>query len=134
MISKRTGLFGLIVAAAISGPAAVAEEEGDAHGVGEAAWLEHCTVCHGRDGTGNGPFAPMLKTPPADLTRLAERNGGDFPAAKVRAVIDGRRIPIAHGTAEMPIWGKVWSDAGEREIGVRARIIDVVAYLRTIQK
>ncbi|MGE0483450.1 MAG: cytochrome c [Gammaproteobacteria bacterium] len=133
MNSKRSGLFGLAVAVAIGGPVA-AEEEGDAHGVGEAAWVEHCTVCHGSDGTGNGPFAPMLTTPPADLTGLAERNGGDFPAAKVRAVIDGRRIPIAHGTPEMPIWGKVWADAGEREIGVRARIIDVVAYLRTIQK
>ena len=35
---------------------------------------DYCSPCHGRDGTGHGPVALALKTPPSDLTRLAAGN------------------------------------------------------------
>ncbi len=115
-------------------PSSVALAEGDAMGVGEAAWIEHCAVCHGRSGEGDGPFVPMLRTPPPDLTGLARANGGSFPELQVRGAVDGRGMPGAHGTAEMPIWGRRWREVGESEAGVKARLIAVIAYLRTLQK
>ena len=35
----------------------------------------YCAPCHGRDGKGHGPVASALTTPPADVTKLASRNG-----------------------------------------------------------
>jgi copper transport protein len=35
---------------------------------GQPLFQANCVSCHGVDGTGNGPNAPNLKTPPADLT------------------------------------------------------------------
>ena len=116
---------------AVSGQAT---EVGDAAGVGAAAWFEHCTVCHGRTGTGDGPFVPLLRVPPPDITTLAARHGGEFPADRAQAVVDGRDLPAAHGTADMPIWGQVLSDAGETAAGVNQRVRDVVAYLRSLQR
>jgi len=40
-----------------------------------------------------------------DLTSIAKRNGGVFPVDRVMMNIDGRAMPRAHGTSEMPIWG-----------------------------
>ena len=51
----------------------------------------HCAPCHGPDGKGNGPVARELKTPPKDLTRIAEENQGTFPPNFVEEVIDGLR-------------------------------------------
>jgi mono/diheme cytochrome c family protein len=47
----------------------------------------YCAVCHGKDGKGNSPAASAMKTSPADLTVLAQNNGGKYPAAHVAAVI-----------------------------------------------
>lgn len=131
-ISSRVGMAA--ICAALIGMNTAMAEQGDPMGVGEAAWLEHCAVCHGRDGSGGGVFVPMLRTQPPDITLLAQRNGGDFPENRVRSSVDGRRMPLAHGTTDMPIWGVRWQRAGESKVGVRSRIIDVVAYLRTLQK
>lgn len=123
----------VVAALALSSPLA-AEEHGDAMGVGEAAWIEHCAVCHGRSGAGDGPFVPMLRTPPPDLRMLSESNGGKFPQRRVEKAVDGRGMPGAHGTADMPVWGRVWRTVGETEPGVKARLIAVIAYLRTLQQ
>jgi hypothetical protein len=40
-----------------------------------------------------------------DLTRIAKRQGGIYPAEKVRQIIDGRTPLRPHGTREMPVWG-----------------------------
>ena len=37
-----------------------------------------CSGCHGASGVGDGPMAASLDARPADLTRLARRNGGSF--------------------------------------------------------
>lgn len=124
-------LFPVLLALATT---SVVAEEGDALGVGQAAWYEHCTVCHGADGTGGGPFVPLLREAPPDLTVLARDNGGEFPAAAVRAAVDGRDMPLAHGTSDMPLWGKLLREAGECEERTRSRVGDVVAWLRTLQR
>ena len=60
----------------------------------------YCASCHGADGQDDGPIAPALKTRPADLTRLAIRNAGTFPDARVKTFVTNgaeTRRPTAHG-------------------------------------
>jgi hypothetical protein len=70
---------------------------------GRSEYLSHCATCHGVDGKGQGPTSAKLKTRPADLTRLAKRNGGVFSPSAVYEAIDGRKT--THGNGEMPVWG-----------------------------
>jgi hypothetical protein len=69
---------------------------------------------------------------------MAKRHEGVFPAEAVRQKIDGRSMPPAHGTSEMPIWG--WEFYGfEGEDAARRRrvgeLIDqLVDYLQFIQR
>jgi hypothetical protein len=97
----------------------------------------YCGACHGIFADGNGPVAPVLTTPPADLTRLGERYGMPLPRSKLMPFIDGRAAMRAHGTREMPVWGKVLhpDQAGstEREMMVRGTILVILDYLETIQ-
>jgi mono/diheme cytochrome c family protein len=96
---------------------------------------DYCSPCHGRDGTGNGPVAAALKTPPTDLTRLAEKNHGVFPRARVRDYItNGTGDIAAHGTTAMPVWGPTFRALDTDDRSVAVRIANVVEYLATIQK
>ena len=99
---------------------------------------EFCASCHGKKAHGDGPAAPSLRKKVPDLTLLAKRRGGVFPAEEVHRIIDGRSMPRAHGSAEMPIWG--WEFYGfEGEDATRRRraaeLIDqLVEYLHSIQQ
>ena len=46
-------------------------------------FYNNCASCHGRDGKGNGPLGQVLSIRPADLTIIAKRTGGKFPAEKI---------------------------------------------------
>lgn len=99
-----------------------------------------CMPCHGINGRGDGRLARSLKTAPADLTRIAESNGGEFPFAKVADFIDGRAIVAAHGQREMPVWGDRYRRAIEAnepaaatERRARAQITALVRYIEQIQ-
>lgn len=94
-----------------------------------------CASCHGISGQGNGPLAPMLRRMPPDLTQLAAANGGVFPVARIRRIVDGRDVQ-SHGDPEMPVWGTAFKSTkdGFSDESVRARIDAVVAYVETIQK
>jgi mono/diheme cytochrome c family protein len=108
---------------------------------GAVTYRVFCSVCHGRSGRGDGALAESLRQPPADLTRLASRNGGVFDAEKVRQSIDGRDEVIPHGDSDMPVWGVAFQqgtdlespDGKVTEEEARARIADLVAYLATLQ-
>jgi mono/diheme cytochrome c family protein len=105
---------------------------------GRALFLRHCASCHGASGRGDGPAAPELKKAPADLTHIASRRGGKFPAGDVAAIIDGRFDLRIHGTREMPIWGdrlgeKITESTTPDEVA-RGKIDALVAYLQTIQQ
>jgi mono/diheme cytochrome c family protein len=115
------------------------EEAGAAARVarGRLAYGIHCASCHGDRGGGDGPMAGLLKIPPADLTRLAARGGGRFPAAGVYASIDGRQEISGHGPGSMPVWGLSFQTRGldaPQEEEVRGRIQDIVAFLESIQE
>jgi mono/diheme cytochrome c family protein len=105
--------------------------------LGEDVYLRYCAACHGEGGQGDGPAAGELRTPPADLTRIAARRGGTFPKGEIARFIDGRFAVAAHGTREMPIWGqRLGAQIPEAEISedvVRGQISVVIEYLESIQ-
>lgn len=107
----------------------------DSARTGSLLYQTHCAVCHGTDAHGDGPWADVLAYRPADLTRIAIRSRGEFPAARVRAIIDGRKPIKSHFPTGMPIWGDVLKTAetAYSETAVRARITALVDYLRTLQ-
>ena len=73
----------------------------------------YCAVCHGKDGKGGGPAASALKTPPADLTTLAQKNGGKYPSAHISSVIRGQASMPSHGSQDMPVWGPLFSSISQ---------------------
>ena len=108
---------------------------------GQAEFLNSCAACHGTDGRGDGPMAEVLNTPPADLTRIAERNGGSFPYWKVFATIDGRYIVPGHGERDMPVGGRQFIDEDVAtygpsggEIVTTERIHELTTYVETLQR
>jgi Cytochrome c len=85
---------------------------------GRDLFMRYCASCHGVSGKGDGPAAAALQPPPADLTRLRERYGDQYPLRNIIAAIDGRRPVRAHGESAMPVWGQVFErEMEERKIG-----------------
>mgnify|MGYP006204307787 CR=1 FL=1 len=83
--------------------------------------------------------APLVKVGVPDLTRIAWRDGGEFPTEDVRRTIDGRFERPAHGPRDMPVWGWRFYDSrntndAEERARVDAVIDRLVEYLRSIQK
>jgi len=101
---------------------------------GKEMFNSYCAVCHGKDGKGNGPAAPAMKTSPTDLTLLAQKDGGKYPAAHVAAVIKGQAMTPSHGSQDMPVWGPLFSSISQgHESQVQQRITNLVAYIETLQ-
>jgi mono/diheme cytochrome c family protein len=102
---------------------------------GSALYNTYCVACHGADAKGSGPLASTLKKKPTDLTQLARRNGGVFPADMVRQVIDGRNPVKGHGGGDMPVWGEALlrSQDGGSEAAVKDRIQSLVTYIAAVQ-
>lgn len=93
----------------------------------------YCTPCHGLDAKGSGVMAPALKTKVADLTVLARNNGGQFPAERVRGILNGDPSVISHGSREMPIWGPVFHQVENDMDWGNVRMANLVKYLESIQ-
>lgn len=101
---------------------------------GKAMFQNYCAVCHGSDAKGNGPAAPALKTPPTDLTVLAQRNGGKYPSAHIASVIRGQAITPSHGSQDMPIWGPLFSSISQgHDAQIQQRTTNLVAYIESLQ-
>jgi mono/diheme cytochrome c family protein len=74
-----------------------------------------------------------LKTPPADLTKLAAKNNGVYPRQAVEEfVTSGRPVP-AHGSTAMPVWGPTFRSLEPSDRLVKERIANVVRYIETLQ-
>jgi len=97
---------------------------------GQYWYSTYCASCHGRDGKGDGPVARSLSRPPADLSGLSAANGGTFPSERIAEFVDGRREVAAHGTREMPVWGRAVRFGPSI---VRKRVHAIVDYISTLQ-
>lgn len=104
---------------------------------GGELYRRFCAACHGPEGRGDGPVGARLSVVVPDLTRIAARRDGRFPAGEVAETIDGRSLVVAHGTREMPVWGyEFWVEEGgdvTAETDAREIIDRLVEYLRSIQ-
>ena len=136
-IRKIFGSTALAAVTAISCTGVLA----DAPQMGRAHYEAKCAVCHGADGKGNGPVANMLTQKPSDLTTMSKNNGGTFPFWAAYEIVDGRKGVGAHGTREMPVWGKQFYQASRggsqgisAETIVRGQIMELLIYLRSIQQ
>jgi mono/diheme cytochrome c family protein len=99
---------------------------------GRALYVQHCVACHGPSGRGDGPAAQSLKTPPGDLTKLSQKEAG-FSIDRVMIWIDGEKASTAHGTREMPVWGREFRRQGG-EAGAFGEVYALARYLQSIQK
>jgi mono/diheme cytochrome c family protein len=101
---------------------------------GQALFNAYCAVCHATDARGAGPMAASFKVPPPDLTRIAARNAGVWPQARVERIISGEEpLPGGHGTRAMPVWGPIFSQvAWDQDLG-RLRIHNLATYIAHIQ-
>jgi mono/diheme cytochrome c family protein len=93
----------------------------------------YCASCHGVTGKGAGPAAPALKAKVPDLTLLAKTNRGKFPAVRVREVIMGDEVMLAHGSREMPVWGPIFHQVESDVDRGNVRLANLVEYLELIQ-
>ena len=103
---------------------------------GANIFQDFCASCHGRDGRGNGPVSRNLRQAVPDLTRLSSRNGGKFPASRVRSkLMFGGDQPLpAHGSKAMPIWGPIFHQIEfDQDLG-NVRIENVTKYVESIQR
>jgi mono/diheme cytochrome c family protein len=101
---------------------------------GEEMFKTYCAPCHGVTGKGDGPAATALKKAPANLSELAQRNGGKFPELKVYGAIKGDLNTPAHGSKDMPIWGSVFQSLSHGDQGqVQLRISNLTKYIESLQ-
>ena len=106
---------------------------------GEDLYNELCAVCHGQYGKGDGPAAPALKQIPIDLTVLKVNNDNVFPQEQLEKLIYGKNRIAAHGTLDMPIWGRAFEytkpDWGrvKRIKFAKHRIHNIVEYIESLQ-
>jgi len=103
---------------------------------GKAFYRQYCSACHGLDADGKGPLASVLSPPPTDLTLLGDRYGLPLPKARIAEFVDGRREVRAHGSSDMPVWGKRMNE-GPPSPGADAHttgtILLILDYLESVQ-
>jgi len=103
---------------------------------GASIFKSYCAACHGLDGRGNGPVSQALKQDVPDLTSLAQRNHGAFPALHVRTTIlfGADDLLPAHGSKQMPIWGPIFHEIEfDQDLG-HVRLENITKYLESIQR
>ena len=103
---------------------------------GAELYKQNCPICHGNDGKGGGPppaSSPFTESAP-DLTTLAQRHDGNFPAAYVADVLRSGVKLRDHGPVEMPVWGVIFKATTKAdEAQVTLRITSLTNYLKSIQ-
>ncbi|WP_374641712.1 cytochrome c [Tabrizicola sp.] len=107
---------------------------------GKADFADFCASCHGISGKGDGEAAAHLERKPADLTRIAARNGGTFPGTKVMAKIWGY-TGGRDGASPMPGFGPLLQgelvpyDGGDGiQTPTPVRLVQLAEYLKSIQE
>lgn len=121
------------------GVAAAAEKKFD---FGQREYENNCASCHGVKGKGDGVMKPWLSKSAPDLTGLARKYNGVFPFYQVWSVVDGRQTVPAHGSRDMPVWGREYLAQANQaymdvpydpDFYVRTRIVALVDYVGRLQ-
>lgn len=140
MTYTRLGVLTFAIATGIVGHAQqTAKTRPQVNAAGKELYHQHCSVCHGVDGKGNGSLYDAnstdksVRVPPADLTLLSQRNGGKFPVARVRDAIYSKGPIPAHGTPDMPAWGDVFYSSKSDPKLIEARVRNLTAYIESLQ-
>jgi mono/diheme cytochrome c family protein len=127
----------LVLLVVALGLAACVEKERTPTGAEDFA--TYCAACHGAGGKGDGPAAEGLDRKPADLTRIAARNGGEFPGTRVMAKIWGY-TGGRNGASPMPQFGPLLQgdlvpyDGGDGiATPTPVRLVQIAEYLKTLQ-
>ena len=130
----RAGMVIAVVAAAAGLAACVPQTEVS----GRSDFVALCSGCHGADAKGGTATAALGKAP-ADLTRIAARNGGTFDYTAVMSRIDGYTRNDAGQV--MPDFGmllegeSVLVDLGDGTLTpTPARLFGLAQYLASIQE
>jgi len=139
-------LFGMGAVLLLSAAFAVAQQAGTTQikhvpvkatnaASGQEMFASYCAVCHGANATGNGPAQSALKIQATDLTTLAQKNGGKYPAMHVSSVLRGDAELAAHGSKDMPVWGPLFRNLSQgHDAEVQQRIANLNGYIESIQK
>jgi mono/diheme cytochrome c family protein len=148
---KRISFFALVLTAAFAVAAAPQAPSGDssqkkiekvaikgtAANSGADMYKSYCAPCHGTAGKGDGPAASALKQPPSDLTMLAKKSNGKFPAERVSHALKFGTEAAAHGTKEMPIWGPLLGSLqggpNPSDAMIQLRIANLTKYVESLQ-
>jgi len=102
---------------------------------GKAMYDAYCASCHGESGKGNGPAAEAMKAAVPDLTVLTKTHNGTYPAFQVAEVLRLTRTLSAHGSAEMPVWGPIFSKMSQQNNAeIQQRIHNLNEYLASLQE
>ena len=140
IIHFRTNVLALILFF-LTVPTHVLSSQDDPVKNGSEAFKLKCASCHGDNAKGKDAASIDLEVNSPDLTKIAERNNGKFPVARVYAIIDGREVVEEHGSRSMPAWGDlfltetIWEGCSQiDEIIVRGRIMELILYLDSIQE
>ncbi len=140
LAAAAVGLVLLLLAPAIAAGGEEEEDTGLLAAKGKITYRVYCSNCHGDQGRGDGSLADLLKVRPADLTRLAEANGGKFDREKVRSAIDGREEVRGHGQSDMPVWGEAFQNTlqmvpSDEPAQARAerKVLELTHFLEKIQ-
>ena len=104
---------------------------------GYPLYRQYCASCHGLFADGLGPVVPTLRSRPPDLSRLVEKYGTPLPEAALVRYVEGTDMVRAHGTTDMPVWGKrLYEDvpvSPATQPAKRMTLQLIVDYLVTIQ-
>ena len=103
-------------------------------GQGRAFFLSNCVPCHGAFAQGTGEGTDGLARERLNLTRIKERDGGQFNDMRVYQIVYGvNEVPL-DGNREMPVWGRVIARHRSRgDNWARVQCASLVAYLKYIQ-
>jgi len=101
---------------------------------GQEEYMAYCAGCHGQDGRGKGRSSRYCSVPPTDLTQLAQKNNGAYPAEHVCEVLRHGTGHAPKGQGYMPVWEPLLKSMNADPPGVTdVRIQNLAAYIKTLQ-
>ncbi len=74
-----------------------------------------------------------LKMATPDLTTLGKRNNGVFPRDRVYGTMNGQVAISAHGSKEMPVWGRLFHSMDSDNSWTLLRLKNLTDYIESLQ-